>query len=320
MKSRSAFTIVELLIVIVVIAILATVIIVSYNGIQQRSRVAALQSDAHYAATQIEISRADNNDSYPSSIAALNLRASDGNSYDYRKVNNDYCLAVSNQQAGSYFTASNGTKSVGPCPVGYWKLDGSTKDSSIYAGDGINYGATPSADRFGNGSGAMAFDGTANHINTPYNSALNVGQPNMTISAWIKPTTLSGTFAVVNRNSPYLLWVDGNQRLYTGLYSNAAAAWKWAGSGNGTLSTGVWQQVAMTYDGSIRKLYVNGAQSGPDDTQITGNVATSAIGIAIGYDACCSRYYFQGAIDDVRIYDKTLTDKEIKQLYEVTNG
>jgi len=318
--SKRGFTIVELLIVIVVIALLAAISIVAYNGIQQRSRATSLQSDAHYAATQIEIGRADNNDSYPNSIGGLNLKASDGNSYDYRKINNDYCLTISNQQAGSYFTASNGSKGVGPCPIGYWKLNGDTKDSSIYGGDGINYGATPTADRFGNGSGAMSFDGIASHINTPYNPALNVGQPTMTISAWIKPATLNGTFAVVNRNSPYLFWVDGNQRLYTGLYTNAAGTWKWVGSANGTLSNGAWQQIAMTYDGSIRKLYINGVQSGLDDTQTTGNLTPTLIGVAIGYDACCSRYYFQGAIDDVRIYDKALRDVEIKQLYELANG
>lgn len=53
MKSRSGFTIVELLIVIVVIAILAAISIVSYNGIQNRANDTAVQSDLRNLANKI---------------------------------------------------------------------------------------------------------------------------------------------------------------------------------------------------------------------------------------------------------------------------
>lgn len=57
-KRQTGFTIVELLIVIVVIAILAAVSIVTYRGIQDRARKATLQSDLSNAAKAMEVAKA----------------------------------------------------------------------------------------------------------------------------------------------------------------------------------------------------------------------------------------------------------------------
>ena len=67
-SSRSAFTIVELLIVIVVIAILAAISIVAYNGIQERARSAAIKSDLAQVSKQLKIFQATNG-KYPTTIS-----------------------------------------------------------------------------------------------------------------------------------------------------------------------------------------------------------------------------------------------------------
>ena len=64
---RPGFTIVELLIVVVVIAILATITIVAYNGITAQAKEAALKSNLKTAATQLELESARSSGSYPSS-------------------------------------------------------------------------------------------------------------------------------------------------------------------------------------------------------------------------------------------------------------
>lgn len=64
-KSTSGFTIVELLIVIVVIAILATISIVAYNGIQNRANNTALISDLTALKKKLELYKVDNDSLYP---------------------------------------------------------------------------------------------------------------------------------------------------------------------------------------------------------------------------------------------------------------
>ncbi len=71
-KNKQGFTIVELLIVVVVVAILATITIVSFNGIQARAKVAAVQSDLSAIGKKVEMHKTLNS-SYPTSAGADNV-------------------------------------------------------------------------------------------------------------------------------------------------------------------------------------------------------------------------------------------------------
>ncbi len=119
---RRGFTIVELLIVVVVIAILAAITIVAYNGIQNRTKASATQTTAAQAAKRIQQFYIENYDTYPVDRAALNsLGLSDGNvSLQYSANNNanprTFCLTATTQNI-SYFVnnSSNTTPTLGGC-------------------------------------------------------------------------------------------------------------------------------------------------------------------------------------------------------------
>lgn len=93
----SGFTIVELLIVIVVIGILAAITIVAFNGVQQRARTAALQSDIRSMSQAIEAFKIQNG-VYPASPAAAGANASSGNQVAYSTYESaaGFCLQLTN--------------------------------------------------------------------------------------------------------------------------------------------------------------------------------------------------------------------------------
>jgi prepilin-type N-terminal cleavage/methylation domain-containing protein len=112
---QKGFTIVELLIVVVLIAILAAITIISYNGIQNRARTAALQSAASQASKQARVYAAQNADLYPPDKATFlsiaRLADTSDTVYDYL-VSPDrthYCVSATSVSNPSFSTAASDT-------------------------------------------------------------------------------------------------------------------------------------------------------------------------------------------------------------------
>ena len=98
MKHARGFTIVELLIVIVVIAIFATISIVSYNGIQDRARSAALKSDVVQASKQLKLFQAENG-TYPTTVSTNCTTSPDSST--------NKCLKLSSGNTASSYSSPN---------------------------------------------------------------------------------------------------------------------------------------------------------------------------------------------------------------------
>lgn len=97
-RTSSGFTIIELLVVIVIIGILATISIVSFNGIQQRAAATVLMSDLKNASAQLEIDKFSNNEQYP--LISTALKASPGTTYQYTSNGTSYCLSATSDRGG----------------------------------------------------------------------------------------------------------------------------------------------------------------------------------------------------------------------------
>jgi prepilin-type N-terminal cleavage/methylation domain-containing protein len=97
-RSSSGFTIIELLVVIVIIGILATISVVSFNGIQQRAAGTVLMSDLKNASAQLEIAKLVNNEQYQATTSGLTVSA--GTTFEYTSTGSTYCLSATSDRNG----------------------------------------------------------------------------------------------------------------------------------------------------------------------------------------------------------------------------
>jgi len=119
---HSGFTIVELLIVVVVIAILAAITIVAYNGITNNAKNSAAQSAASQAAKKMAIALVQNGNTYPTDkngfLALAGLAETGGTTYQYSLTNDSagYCVTTASNGKSYFTTNTNVTPTAGVCP------------------------------------------------------------------------------------------------------------------------------------------------------------------------------------------------------------
>lgn len=117
--NNTGFTIVELLIVVIVIAILAAITIVAYNGIQNRAKASAAQSTTKQAYTKIQAYAVSNADTFPANLSEVGLSNSDTTNYQYRVDNTvsprTFCLTSTTQNISYYTSSSVATPTAGAC-------------------------------------------------------------------------------------------------------------------------------------------------------------------------------------------------------------
>jgi len=123
-RNQKGFTIVELLVVIVVIAILAAITIVSYNGISERANMSLVQADLNMAAKQLHADKTTSSDEkYPATLALAaggkGLKASSGAAFEYTADNlarpAGFCLSSSKGSSMYYIDQTAGVQQ-GFCP------------------------------------------------------------------------------------------------------------------------------------------------------------------------------------------------------------
>jgi chitodextrinase len=223
--------------------------------------------------------------------------------------------AVARDPSGNSKTSAPVTITVpppppGPTPVAAYSFD---EAGGTVAGDATghgNNGTITGTTSWGNGKfgGALNLDGISGRVDLPGLGTFYKGD--FTLEAWIKRDTsdpdngIVGTWNVAQGGGP-MLWVgypEGNTVATVGSGSSNYAD---AGS---PAPVGTWTHVASTYDGSTLKLYVNGALVA--SKPFTGNVGDSN-NWRIGAYGGTAGDFFDGLIDEVRIYDTALTAGQI---------
>lgn len=187
--------------------------------------------------------------------------------------------------------------------VAIYLFDGDASDGTGNGNDGDVNGATLSVDRFGNADAAYTFDGSSNYINTAQTFTNN--QP-FSASTWVYWDGNTGRHTALS-------WFEGSLsfRMYLGVTEAGNLAFG-DGFETGTpLEAGKWVHLVGTYDGNQSRLYIDGIES---DVSITG-LSYQFNTLTIGRQGTASSEYWDGKIDDIRIYDYALDASEVSELY-----
>lgn len=216
--------------------------------------------------------------------------------------------------------------------VAYYPFDGNANDESGNENDGTVDGATLITDRNGNPNSAYYFDGVNDFINVPPSPILSVSHE-FTISVWISPNydnmELRSNYHIIKMGGSKRDTRNTNYRI--GLFDDAgiSAQLVHLGMGNGNTYYGyymcninepipedIWTHVTATYNGENKtvKIFINGVINRthlnvPKDP-ITGNWA-----LRIGDDYGGWKSFYEGLIDDIRIYNRVLSEAEVSALY-----
>jgi uncharacterized protein DUF4038/concanavalin A-like lectin/glucanase superfamily protein/collagenase-like protein with putative collagen-binding domain/fibronectin type III domain protein len=192
---------------------------------------------------------------------------------------------------------------------GFEEAGGSTVvDQSGNGNDGQIVDATrTSAGVFG---GAISLDGSGVGVDVPDSMSLHLKR-GMTLEAWVKPSAVSKAWRDVIYKGNDIYYLEATSAV------NGSPAGGNTVNGDGDdhavgtdpLEPGAWAYLAVTYDGSAIQLYVNGdpVASIPQD----GTIKLSSSPLEIGGDGIYGQY-FQGLIDEVRVYNIPLTAGQIE--------
>ncbi len=194
--------------------------------------------------------------------------------------------------------------------VGYWPLDEgrgtSVGDMSGKGNNGSIIGSPVWS--LGNRSRALRFDGVDDNIQVPSSSSLNPG-PDMTMAAWVYWAGGTGDKNIITKESSYEMRVNG------GYVNYATTPWDWRGGTSSPVSQNQWAFVAVTNDADgLQKIYINGVEkfSYSSGGAIVSN--TNPLEIASRYTGTIN--FFNGLIDEPRVYNRVLSADEILKLYQ----
>jgi len=207
--------------------------------------------------------------------------------------------------------------------IAYYPFSGNANDESGSGNDATIFGASLTEDRFGNSSRAYNFDGINDYIDI--GNGVKPPLP-ITVSSWIKQDVISQ--GLVFRNDAYnnrsyrygiAIACGGDGTIMSHVFEGFSAPWNRVNkiSNDSVVTVGDWHHFAVVFnahndmqlfwDGEVIEGYYDGSGSGLSYSNSNG-----AIGL---HYTSSGADYFSGCIDDVRVYDRALSDAEILQLY-----
>lgn len=227
--------------------------------------------------------------------------------------------------------------------IAHWDFNGTTSDISGNGHNATGSNITYTTGKSGVSNTAALFDGQSSYAMVPYHSSFNLNK--FTICAVIKvngyytglcqgnyilmrgASHSVGHYALLYADNPYdnadCNHSDTSEYVFYSNIANTAsiipqAPWKYSP----TITSGQWYCVVSTYDGTKNDVYVNGVLKSSVNLP-TSSVGTSTEGISIGGNRFASYttypYWINGAVSDLRLYDRVLSPSEVNQYCDLVD-
>jgi hypothetical protein len=180
----------------------------------------------------------------------------------------------------------------------------------------------------GKHASALVFDGSGDYAEAPNSASLDIGGPGLTIAFWVKVTSTSSgvDYVIVGKpwyassmTSPFyqygVEYSNGYNKTLDFYFGDASA--NLHGPYRMSCTPGAWTHVAYTYDGTTVKGYVDGAEAlvETDPSSLVPRGHSLRLGVDGAY-----QQFFNGSLDDLRIYSRALTGAEIRSVMETPVG
>ncbi|MDA0723236.1 MAG: SUMF1/EgtB/PvdO family nonheme iron enzyme [Verrucomicrobia bacterium] len=196
--------------------------------------------------------------------------------------------------------------------VAYYPFDGNASDMSGNGNDGTVNGATLGADRFGEAGKSYDFDGN-DYLSFGDKQDFDMGTGDFTISAWIK-TSSSSRGEITNKgsnvsNTGYNTFVMPSGVLAIEIHDNYAAF------STATVNNGQWRHAVGMRDGDNLNLFVDGVADG-SRTGVNNYEVSASNQFYVGSREATSPF-FNGSIDEFRVYNRALSANEVTALYQL---
>ena len=206
--------------------------------------------------------------------------------------------------------------------VGYWSFDeGTGTTARDLSGRGNNGNLLPALSpptwTTGRGGGALRFDGVDDIVSILHSTSLNITGA-ITIEAWVRRNALDHRHDILGKSGEgYNFFIESSTLQHRLVFQaqDTGGTWRNVGSAANAVPNTNWHHVVVTYERPTVRFYVNGRDWGIGirDFDMRSTTGPLHIGGMSGWAV-----FFNGLIDEVRIYNRALTEAEIRANFNAT--
>ena len=259
------------------------------------------------------VSGVDRNDNMTVGITTDNYKVdnlTNGTIYYFKveSLNSNGVSALSNEVSATPTpdNISNGL-------VAFYRFNGNANDNTSNAHHGTVSGATLTSGKDNVSNTAYSFDGTNDYIEYPIGLLSGAGE--FSISLWINTSSSTESRIIQQRdangyNGQYMLDLTSNGKLKVLTYKYG---YKWGGTTNSTINDSNWHHVCFVQKDNGGTLYLDGSLKFTDNSSGKVELLFSTK-TYVGGDKRNNNRFFNGKVDELRIYNRALTSTEISSL------